>query len=132
MVDVPLFVILHTAGLSVLFANIISTTAALIVSLILNYRFTFKSRSITKLRIALYFAVTLVGIWILQPLVINGLLLLNDNLHVTAPLIAVFGHAKQLDSLIAKLLSLAVSLVWNYTWYSKVVFKEPPVTSAQP
>lgn len=123
LVDVPLFVALHSAGLNVLVANIISTSLALIVSLILNYKFTFKDRNLSRARIVLYFAITLVGIWILQPLVISGLLQLNNHLHLTNFLVQLFGHQKQLDSLIAKLGSLAASLVWNYAWYSRVIFK---------
>lgn len=122
LVDVPVFVLLHSAGLTVLTANIISTSLALIVSLLLNYRYTFQGRSITRLRIGLYFLVTLVGIWILQPLVINGLLALNMHFGALTFLTNRTGHVKQVTSLFAKLGSLAVSLVWNYSWYNRVVF----------
>lgn len=126
LIDVPTFVLLHSAGLSILFANIISTTIALIVSLVLNYRFTFRNRSLSPVRIALYFVVTLVGIWVLQPLVISGLLITNNHIHLTNFIIGVTGHADQVNSLLAKLASLSVSLVWNYLWYSRIVFREEP------
>lgn len=124
LVDVPLFVVLHHAGLSILLANIISTSLALIVSLVLNYHYTFRSRNLTTSRIIIYFAVTLVGIWVLQPLVISGLLHANNQLHATSLIVTQVGHADQINSLLAKLLSLAASLVWNYTWYSRVIFRE--------
>lgn len=122
LVDVPLFIALHTAGLSVLAANIISTSAALLVSLALNYRYTFKGRRLTPNRIVLYFTVTLTGTWILQPTVITGLLAANAHFGATTFLTNSTGHAAQVTSLLAKLGSLAVSLVWNYFWYSRVVF----------
>lgn len=124
LIDVPLFVALHSAGLSVLAANIISTSLALLASLLLNYKFTFKSQRLSAASIGIYFAVTLCGIWVLQPLVISALLGLNERLNVLAPLIAITGHATQVSSLLAKLASLGVSLVWNYLWYSRVVFRE--------
>lgn len=126
LVDVPLFVALHSAGFSVLLANICSTTLALIVSLALNYRFTFQNQGLTFGRIVVYIAVTLAGIWVLQPLVISGLLTLNDHMHFTAGLTRHFGHTAQLNSLLAKLSSLVVSLAWNYAWYSRVVFRDAP------
>jgi putative flippase GtrA len=125
LVDVPTFVALHSAGVPVLAANIISTSLALIVSLLLNYHYTFRSRTLSKARVILYFAVTLAGIWIIQPLVITILLNLNGHMHYTTFITNRYGHAKQIDSLIAKLGSLAVSLLWNYLWYSRAVFKKP-------
>ena len=122
LVDVPLFIALHSAGLSVLTANICSTSAALLFSLALNHRYTFQGRSLTKQRIVLYFVITLTGTWILQPSVITGLLLLNAHIGASTFLTNFTGHAAQVTSLLAKLGSLAVSLVWNYFWYSRVVF----------
>lgn len=122
-VDVPIFVALHESGLSVLVANIISTSLALIVSLLLNYRFTFRSQSLSATRIILYFAVTLTGIWALQPLVIYGLLNLNESIHYTAFLVDRLAWDSEINSLVAKLGSLGFSLVWNYAWYSRVVFR---------
>jgi putative flippase GtrA len=126
LIDVPVFVVLHSAGLSVLLANIISTSLALVASLLLNYRYTFQGRSLTKARIGLYFAVTLVGIWILQPLVISGFLALNAHTGALNFLTDRTGHVKQITSLFAKLGSLAVSLIWNYSWYNRVVFTMKP------
>jgi putative flippase GtrA len=135
-IDVPIFVALHSAGLSVLAANICSTSLALLASLILNYRYTFQGKSqgksLSPARIVVYFAVTLVGIWILQPLVITALLALNNQLHATSPLTNFSGHASQVNSLLAKLGSLAVSLVWNFSWYSRVVFRGSDTTVTNP
>lgn len=107
LIDVPLFLALYNSGMDVLSANIISTSAALVASLILNYKFTFRGRSLTRNSIAIYFLVTLSGIWILQPAVITAILSLGI-----------------VGGLIAKLASLGFSLVWNYLWYSRVVFKD--------
>jgi putative flippase GtrA len=124
LIDVPLFVALHSAaGLSILLANIISTSLALCVSLALNRRYTFRTGPLRPGRLAIFFLVTLSGIWVVQPLVIDLLLNLNSVLHFTAPLVSLLGHANAVNSLAAKLGSLLASLLWNYAWYSKVVFE---------
>jgi putative flippase GtrA len=105
--DVVLFAALHGAGLSIFAANFVSTSAALCNSLVLNSRYTFRS-GLGGGRIAGFFAVTLTGIWLLQPLVIIGLLELWPSLGST----------------LAKLLALGITFAWNYIWYSKVVFEK--------
>ncbi len=123
LVDVPIFLVLHTAGLSILLANICSTSVALIVSLILNYRFTFRARSLTSKRVLLYIVITLVGLWLLQPVVIKLILDINSNLHITNPAIYLVGHVNLVNNSFAKLSSIIVTLLWNYIWYSQVVFR---------
>lgn len=123
LVDVPIFLALHAAGLSILLANICSTSVALLVSLLLNARFTFRGRDLTPARVVLYIVVTLVGLWALQPAVINLVLSVNGSLHITSPVIHLAGHASLINTSFAKLSSIVVTLVWNYTWYSQVVFR---------
>ncbi|MBC7581815.1 GtrA family protein [Aeromicrobium sp.] len=126
-IDASLFVVLRSNGFSVVVANIISTSVALLIGLLLSYKYTFRGRLLTKSRVAIYFAVTLAGVWILQPIIISGVLALNDQAHFTAPAVALLQHTEQLDSLFAKLVATVFSLAWNYAWYSRVVFKDQSV-----
>jgi putative flippase GtrA len=122
LVDVTIFTALHTAGLSLLPSNIISTSVALTLSFILNRRFTFPSGRVSPKRIAVYIAVTLGGLWVLAPLTIKALMNLDQMIGYTDPLIALFGHEEIIRTVVPKLGSVAVTLAWNYIWYSQVVF----------
>lgn len=112
------------AGWPVFLANIVSTSAALATSYVLNKNAVFRSSDKSNVRqIVLFVGVTLTGIWVLQGVVIAlvgwmlyGLLgQLNDATFV----------------LIGKIFATFASLAWNYVWYSRVVFpkqkKQPRV-----
>lgn len=70
-----------------------------------------------------YIVVTLVGLWILQPICIKALMIASAKTHATQSLIAAIGHADAVNNAVPKLASIIVTLVWNYTWYSRVIFK---------
>lgn len=123
--DVTIFTALHTAGMALLIANIISTSVALIISFILNRRFTFPTDKVSHGRMALYIVVTLGGLWILAPLTIKALMNLDWHIGYSQPFIALFGHPEVMQTLLPKIGSVAVTLAWNYVWYSRVVFVEP-------
>lgn len=123
LVDVSIFLALRSAGLHVVVANIISTSVGLAVSLLLNYHFTFKAtQSLTPFKIALYIGVTLIGLWALQPVIITAVLHVDQAWHITALVSDRLGHASLLANTFAKLCSIVVTLIWNYLWYSRVVF----------
>jgi putative flippase GtrA len=122
LVDLAIYTSLHVAGLLVFWANLISTSTALLVSLTLNRNFTWRDRQLTRPRLLLYIVVTLVGLWALQPVVISQLINLNHSVSYSSPLIAIFGHAKVINSLLPKLGATVVTLIWNYLWYHYVVF----------
>ena len=125
IVDVALFVNLENAGLPILFANIISTSAALLVSFVLNSRFTFGNNPITGRRAGSFLLFTLLGLWILQPLVIGLSLLALDNFGVIHSAMSHFvADPEQLDTTVAKLAALPPTLFWNFFWYRTVVFKQ--------
>lgn len=112
---------LTSLGTPVFLANIVSTSAALALSFVLNRNFTFRSDGARSRQLVLFFVVTLVGLWVLQPLVILGvqaLLPMHD----------------QISLLIGKLAATVVSLVWNYVLYARFVFPPsgPPETVAEP
>jgi putative flippase GtrA len=67
-----------------------------------------------KREIALFIAVTLFGLWVLQNLVIT----------LASPAIAnLLQTNDQSTLLVAKLAATVVSMVWNYFMYDRVVFK---------
>jgi putative flippase GtrA len=131
VIDTTIFVVLHTAGVALVLANLCSTSIALVVSFFLNYRFTFRSQTITHKRKVLYFGVTIVGLWLLQPIVIKLILDYNNQSHFTNFAVKHLHHAAALNNLIAKLMATVVTLVWNYLWYSQVVFKEKSVSPSR-
>jgi putative flippase GtrA len=110
-VDFVILFALTALGMQVFFANVISTSAALGLSFVLNRNFTFRSGGERRRQIVLFFAVTLVGLWILQPLVIAGVQLLLP-------------FDDQLSLLIGKVCATVVSLTWNYLLYSRLVFPD--------
>jgi len=123
-VDAGIFVALRQAGLAILGANIISTTIGLLVSLTLNYKFTFNStQRLSPMKIVLYIVVTLVGLWALQPIVINGLVHLNTVVPYVDWTANIIGYRSILIDLLPKLGSIVVTLTWNYIWYSQLIFK---------
>lgn len=113
--DFGLLFILSWLGLPVIAANITSSTTAFIVSFVANKKFTFQTTDTNvKREVMLFIAVTLFGLWVLQSIVILtvkpviGSVITDDNLIL----------------LIAKLIATAVTLIWNYILYSRVVFKK--------
>lgn len=106
---------LTALGVDKIPANYVSTSVSFIFSFFANKTFTFKAKSGNAKREFLSFIiVTLIGLWILQPLVITAAsqLLETTSLDDTITL------------LIAKLIATVVSLIWNYILYSRVVFKK--------
>lgn len=109
-----LFIFVHI-GINKIPANFLSTGVAMIVSFFANKTFTFKDTSQAKKRqFILFVTVTIIGMWVVQPLVIwlaSGVL----DPHMAN---------KSLELLIAKLIATGASLVTNYLGYSRVVFKK--------
>ena len=120
--DFVIYGLLIAAGLVPLAANIISTSCAMIVSFSFNRQFTFRAggQAYTKQAIK-FLPITMVGQWILQPIIIY---LVRDEgsrlSHVSSKSFTL--------NLVAKLVAISGTLVWNYVWYSRVVF---PVKNEQ-
>lgn len=101
---------LTALGLDKIIANYISTGFALIFSFFANRSYTFKSTTSTKKQIVPFLIVTLIGLWILQPLIIWAYTsVVGDD---------------ALSLFVAKLLATVASLTWNYLLYSRFVFKD--------
>ena len=97
-------------------ANFISTFVAFLFSFFANKKYTFKSTSKNlKRQFLLFTVVTLFGLWVIQTIIITAITPVFTNLGVNKPAAL----------LISKLIATIASLIWNYTLYSKVVFKKP-------
>ena len=108
-----LFTLTHL-GIPSLVSNIFSTSAAFTFSFFANKTFTFKAKNTTKKQFLLFIGITLFGLWGIQTAVMwtVGNVLLGSGLE----------HGVIL--LISKLCATVASLVWNYSLYSRVVFKQ--------
>ena len=101
-------------------ANFISTFVAFLFSFFANKKYTFKSTSKNlKRQFLLFTIVTLFGLWVIQTIIITAITPMFTNLGVNKPAAL----------LISKLIATVASLIWNYTLYSKVVFKKPKNSS---
>jgi len=116
LIDFGLLFTLKALGLPAISANVISTTTAFCFSFFANKNYTFKTAGTDiKREIFLFVVITLFGLWVLQTLVIAFVTSLLSQTSLEDGVIL----------LIAKLIATAVSLVWNYVLYSRVVFKQP-------
>ena len=111
-IDVALLFLLTYLGVELWLANICSTSVALLFSFVVNRSFTFKSTGNALRQLVPFLAVTLIGLWILQPLVLLG---------VTGLLNGLWGEYMGL--FVAKMLATVVSMTWNYLLYNRLVFK---------
>lgn len=112
-IDFGLLFILVALGLDKILSNYIATTAAFIFSFFANRSYTFKSAGNIKKQIILFSIVTLFGLWVIQPIVIT----------VTTHGLANLDLSNEITLLISKVLATGITLVWNYVFYSKLVFK---------
>lgn len=101
-------------------ANFISTFVSFLFSFFANKKYTFKSTSKNlKRQFLLFTVVTLFGLWVIQTIIITAITPVFTNLGVNKPAAL----------LISKLIATVASLIWNYTLYSRVVFKKPKNSS---
>jgi len=106
-----LFTLVAAFGMPELAANVVSTSAALAVSYLLNKKAVFKDTDTHNPRqVLLFVTVTLFGLWVLQ----GGVIFAITSL---------VGTKGGWVLLAAKCVASFFSLVWNWFWYSRVVFK---------
>ena len=115
-------------GFSLVKANIVSTTVAMVFSFFANKHVVFKpSGGNAAAQAVKFWVVTAVGLYILQtgtiwlltdvvPEPINFGLFVSHTFGIT-------GHDEFLTKNLAKAVATCVSLIWNYIMYKKVVFK---------
>lgn len=101
-------------GVDKIVANFFSTGIAMVVSFFANKQFTFKNNGKQKRQFVLFIAVTVFGMWVIQPIIIWGVTH-SLNPYMNNPAAELF---------IAKTLATGASLIWNYYMYSRLVFKK--------
>lgn len=121
--DIVVYTVILDINHSILIANTVSTTLALLGSYFLNSRITFKSKRWTPRNFIMFVVVTLFGLWVLQ----TSAIYLIASLFKHTPshywqILGRFDHIAQ--QVIPKLIATVVTFVWNYTWYNKVIFRE--------
>lgn len=115
VIDFGILFSLTFFGVPSLIANLFSTSAAFCFSFFANKKYTFKSRGgNVKRQILLFMVITLIGLWGVQTAVIQ---LVDIALAGTA-------LSDGATLFIAKILATLASLIWNYTFYSRIVFKK--------
>jgi len=113
-VDFVVLFFLVALGLPTIPSNIASTSIALVFSFFANKTFTFKDASKnTKRQFAVFLLITLFGLWVIQPLIIEGTRLLIESLALNSFAVLFIG----------KLLATVVTTIWNYLLYRKYIFK---------
>jgi len=113
-IDFGLLFVLTSLGFDKIASNYISTTTAFLMSFALNKKFTFKNNSPSNKKQFIAFTfVTLAGLWLIQPFIIFICLSLTES----------FSIGNHLGLVVAKLIATIVTLVWNYLFYSRFVFK---------
>jgi putative flippase GtrA len=106
-------------GIPSVIANIFSTSCALIISYLLNKSAVFGNKDANDYRkIVLFVIVTLTSLWGIQTVVIVGVGGFISGLVPQMSAVVVLT--------IAKVIAIAFSLIWNYLWYSRVVFRKKP------
>lgn len=114
IIDFGILFLLKSLGIPVLTANIISTTTAFCFSFFANKKFTFKTIDTNiKREVILFIIVTLFGLWVLQTIVIKLVTILLSKYFPDYTVL-----------FLAKVVATGVLLVWNYIFYSRVVFKQ--------
>ena len=117
--DFGILFFLTFVGVDKFVANYFSNGIALIFSFFANKTFTFKHKSKNaKKEFILFLVITLIGLWIIQPIVIWG------AIAVLTPYI----ENDAINLFVAKLIATVASLIWNYFLYSRVVFKKSTET----
>lgn len=116
-IDFTILFSLVSIGLPVIISNIISTSIALVFSFFANKKFTFKNKDSekTKIQFIYFLIITLFGLWLIQPIVIE---LSRSILEI------VFKNSYILVLFIGKITATCITLVWNYLLYRKYVFRD--------
>jgi putative flippase GtrA len=89
----------------------------------LNSRVTFKTKKWTVPLFVKFAVVTLIGLWVLQFGAIYWITYIIK--HTTIPEWRMFGSLSPLaQQIFPKLIAIGISFLWNFTWYSKVIFRD--------
>ena len=113
--DFAILLTITSLGLPIIAANFISTSISCVFSFFASKKFAFKTPDHhVKHEAVKFLVVTLTGIWVIQPLIIWPL----------EPIIRDFGVHGILVVVFAKLIASLATFVWNYLFYTRLVFNK--------
>lgn len=128
-IDFGVLFTLVVLGFPAIASNFVSTSVAMVFSFFTNKSYTFKVTSSTKRHFVYFVIITVFGLWVIQPIIIQGWTLIlgpwfTDSCPVSliGDLLGPWFKPAYLVLLISKCLATAASLVWNYLLYRKFVF----------
>jgi putative flippase GtrA len=114
-IDFCILLTLTSFGFSIIGANFISTSISFIFSFFASKKYAFKTPDRHIKHEAIKFVIiTLFGIWAIQPLLI----------WLLEPFIRGFGLHGILVVVIAKLIASTATFIWNYLFYTRLVFRK--------
>jgi putative flippase GtrA len=114
-IDFVVLFVLFTLGLPIIVSNFISTSTALIFSFLANKKYTFRDSNIfNKNQFTAFLVITLIGLWILHPVIIS----------IFNPLLISYQFDKNISLFFSKVIATLVTLAWNYLLYREFVFKK--------
>ena len=115
VIDFSLLLFITSFGLGTITANYISSSIAFVFSFFANKKFAFRTPDHhIKREAVLFIIVTLTGIWLLQPLIIWKIEDMFDQSFQPTWLLVI----------IAKAIASFVTFIWNYFFYTRLVFKK--------
>lgn len=114
-IDFTLLLTITSFGMPLLIANFISSSTSFIFSFFASKKYAFRTPDHHIQREAILFIIiTLTGIWIIQPLIMWPL----------EPFIKHLGVHGVLVVIIAKLAASLATFIWNYLFYTRLVFNK--------
>ena len=114
-IDFSLLLFITSFGLGTITANYVSSSIAFVFSFFANKKFAFRTPDHhIKREAVLFIIVTLTGIWLLQPLIIWKIEDMFDQSFQPTWLLVI----------IAKAVASFVTFIWNYFFYTRLVFKK--------
>ncbi len=122
LLDLVVYLIFYEKTKSIIVSNLIATSIAMISSYFLNARLTFKKHKLSLKMFILFILITAFGLWILQ----TGFIILISPIvnDIPSSFFRLFGsHIYLIRAGLSKVLAIAVSFLWNFIWYDKVIFK---------
>ncbi len=123
-----LFTLVNVFGFPQIPSNYASTSVAMVFSFFTNKSYTFKAKNITGKHIVYFIIITIIGLWVIQPIIISGVNSLLGGWFTDSSTVTWLGSLlgpwfkANVVLIIGKGLATVASLTWNYLMYKKFVF----------
>jgi len=112
-------------------SNFVSTSVAMVFSFFTNKSYTFKTDNVTRKHFVYFIIITIVGMWVIQPLIIQSIewalgpwFTESCPMRLAAEILGTWFKPNYAVLLIAKGIATAASLTWNYLMYRRFVFNK--------